>query len=296
MAEETPQGAEEGTDGKVGEETPYQLAVSGCKASMTEGKMSDAIDAYNEAVELSPEAENEELLTLSEQLDTMEDGVPFEFPEAEAEEGAEEKGGEETELESLPEYHEKAGQELEADELKAILKELGISFNILTGQAKLQKKFDEYNIEKGYDPEAAKENKESEENEEEGENDWHPQAGEELSQEELQAIMIELQIEHHPALGQKKLQLLFDGYNMERGFVVEPEEEEEEELAPVEETRGRKAEIVGMDEAVEACKVAIIKLQTVERQQRAAGKSSRRFRRAWQTINSQVIRKMLRVT
>ncbi len=229
--EETPQGAE-GSEGTVGEDSPYQLAVSVCRKHMTEGNKDKATDEYNEAIVLNQEAENDELLLLSEQLDAMEDGKPFEFPESEKTEESEEEDNTapETELDELPEWHEKAGQALDKDELKAILKELDISFHMLNGQSKLQEKFDEYNIEKGY--------------------------------------------------------------------VVAPEEteesEEETEETVEKDTRGKKADEITLDQCIEDCQKAVMTLQQFEKQQRGNGKSSRRFRRAWQTINGQVIKKSLR--
>ena len=254
MDENKPQGAE-GTDGTVeGEDSSYQLAVSLCREHMTAGKKDDAVDAYNEAIAINTDAENEELSLLSEQLDVMEEGTAFEFPESEtteetteaANEGSEapdpekdkeENKVEETNLESLPEWHDKAGQQLETDELKKILKEeLGISFNMLTGRNKLQKKFDDYNAEKGY-----------------------VKSEEDVKAEESK-----------------------------------DEEDKTEKSTVKKDKRGRKAKTVTLDDCIEDCQKAVMTLQQMEKQERANGKSSRRFRRAWQTINGQVIKKSLR--
>lgn len=143
MADDKPQGAE-GAEGTVGEDSSYQLAVSKCRALMTEGKKDAASDEYNEAFNLNTDAENEELSLLSDQLERMNEGQPFSFTDGEPRDSMKD-GAEEGDK-----WHEKAGQTLESDELKTILKELGISFNILTGQKKLQAKFDEHNTTMGY--------------------------------------------------------------------------------------------------------------------------------------------------
>ena len=232
MSYDKPQGTE-GAEGTVGEDSPYQLVVSKCRALMTEGKKEAASDEYNEAVNLNKDAENDELLLLSDQLDKMNEGQPFSFTDGEPADSMKD-GADEGDK-----WHEQAGQSLKKAQLQKILTKLEVNYNVLTGEKKLQAKFDEYNVAHGYiAPEAPAETPKKEDK---------PKAEKAKKDDKV-----------------KK------------------------------DKRGKKAKPVTLDDCIESCQKAAVMLQQYERQEREAGHSTRRYRRAWQAIHGMIIRKCLR--